>query len=177
MIRLRVAAADLNRLLASVPDAAVVYRDGCFVVERSFGPLRVTLRAHPDLRDGRLRLAVPFAEVRGTPFGPLVGGIAATAWRWLEARIEAALADTLVRAGLPWELVWLEQHEEPGRGRIGTINVSARVLNEWLRSRRWVHPLALRLAAVEVDSDGVTVALTLVDGRRDGVAGGDDRGK
>jgi hypothetical protein len=164
VIKVRLSASDLNQLLARIQDARVVFRGGCFQVQKKLGPLNFTLRAYPDLRDGRVRLAVPFDEVSGEGVARFAGGLAPKAWAWLEAKLESVIADKLADAGLPWDVVWLDRIDDPRHGGTGTLNVAPRTLNEWLRRQPWLEAQALRLAAIEVDNDGLTLELALVEG-------------
>ena len=160
MIRIRVSADDLNQILGMCPDVHIVWRDGCFVIERKLGPVVATARAYPDVRHGHLRLAVSFDGVR-TQRGIRLAGIAGAFWSWLEARIESDVGTRLAKLDLPWDLVWLERRDDAEHGAVGTINVSPRTLNEWLSHQPWLGPLAFKLKGVEPDADGFVFELLL----------------
>lgn len=160
MIRIRVSADDVNQILGMCPDVRIVWRDACFVIERKLGPVMAIARAYPDLRNGHLRLAVPFDQVR-TQRGIRLAGVAAHFWSWLEARIENDVGTRLAKLDLPWDLVWLERRDDAEHGAVGTINISPRTLNEWLGRQPWLGELAVKLKAVEVDDNGFLFELLL----------------
>ncbi|MCC7495806.1 MAG: hypothetical protein IT204_25870 [Fimbriimonadaceae bacterium] len=164
MITLRLAAADLNRLLADLSDPRIEYVGGVFRLTTAVARLRVVATAHLETVDGHLRLAVPFNELRLAGTGGLLGKLASRFWpKWLEPRLEKLIGTRLSAAGLPWDMVWVTAADDPQRGRLGVVNLSPRTLNEWLRSRPGDAPLVPRLVGLTADAAGLALALTLVD--------------
>lgn len=162
VIRLTLGAADINRVLSTIEDARIVFQHGHFVIEKTVGPVGVVLHAHLDLGPGRLRVAVPFEQVRSRRGAKVVGSIVATAWRWLASRIEAILADQLSRAGLPWDMVWVDQFRDDKHGLVGTVDLSPRMLNDWLGRQTAGLPFGLRLAELAISEDNLTVGVALL---------------
>lgn len=161
MITVKLAARDLNRLLAAVQEARVVYAAGRITIQKKLGPLRVELQAYPDVRDGRLRVLLPFDEIRGDGLGGLLGSLAGVAWKWLESTLEQRVQDRLAAKGLPWDLVWIDRASDPEHGTMGTINVSPVLLNQILRDKSPSLALAPRLADLAVEPDGLTLRFAL----------------
>jgi hypothetical protein len=83
-------------------------------------------------------------------------------WHWFDERLESVIANQLSARGLPWDLVWVDDaRDEQGRPE-AIVNLSPVVLNEWLVRQAFVDGLALRLAALRVEHDAVSVSLQLV---------------
>lgn len=162
MIRLTLGAADINRVLATIEDAQIVFQHGHFVIDKALGPVGVVLQAHLDLGPGRLRIAVPFEEIRSRRGVRMVGGLVATAWRWLASRLEALLADQLSKAGLPWDMVWVDQFQDDKHGLVGTVNLSPQMLNDWLARQPLGLPVGLRVAELAVAEHSITVGVALL---------------
>ncbi len=163
MITIRLSAADINRLLADVPDATIEYREGRFHLTRRVAGMRVTAEAALDLRDGHVRVALPFSRMRLAGSG-LLGGVTRMIWpKWVEPWLERLLEDKLAEHGLPWEMVWVDTTDDPEQGRLGTINVSPRTLNEWLRQQPPLGTLVPRLVGLSVEPEALHVELALVD--------------
>lgn len=152
MLTLRLAADDLNRLLPAEPGLRVSWENGHFDVAVTWTRFTVTARAHPDLRDGQIRFVLPMAELTGVP-RPLVAG----AWNYALERTEKDLAERLAAAGLPWDLVWLENIEDPERGRVARIGLAPALLNRLLAERLPLRGLRLRLAGLRVEPAAITL--------------------
>lgn len=163
MIRIRLNEADLNRLLREAPEAEIRYHDGSFHIVKRAGPVRVTVEAHLDLRTQQIRVALPFSQMRVDGAGALLGRATALIWpRWIEPWLERLIGDKLAEHGLPWEMVWVDTADDPEHGRMGRLTLSPRLLNEWLREQDFLGELAPRLVGVDVDRDGLTLAVDLV---------------
>ncbi len=164
MIRFSVSADDINRFLASLPEAEVRYRQGTFQITRQVAAMRITAAGHLDLRDGRARVALPFAEMRTERTGALLGRLTSMLWpRWLEPWLERTIADKLTAEGLPWDLVWVDTIDDRELGRIGTINFSPHTLNEWLRRKVSLDGLAPRLVSVDLQRDQIVFGIELIE--------------
>ncbi|MBI2297383.1 MAG: hypothetical protein HYU66_00275 [Armatimonadetes bacterium] len=124
----------------------IIWRDGCFVITQKVGPVVFILKALEEVRTQR---------------GVRVARAAAMACAAFESKTERQIGDMLSGAGLPWDLVWLERRDDAVHGKVGTINLSPRTLNEWLARQPWFGATALKLKAVEVDAGGFTFELTL----------------
>ncbi len=164
MIRVRISAADLNTALDDPPDTEIRYADGTFSVAlRGLPVVNVFVKAHLDLRGGRVRACLPFRTMQTQRTGGLLGALTGSLWpKIIEPRLEKLLADKLDTFGLPWDLVWVDTVNHPDLGRIGTINLSPRILNEWLRQRPFVGDLAPRMVSLDAEADAMVFGFRLV---------------
>ncbi len=159
MITVRLAAADLNRLLPNEPELAIRYESGRFVIQASYARLTVTALAHPDLGDGQIRVVAPLDEVTGAP-RTLLGMV----WGKLRQKLEAAADERAEQCGLPLDLVWIEDLYDERHGRVMLVNLSPALLNQVLRERVPIGRLRARLAGLRVEPAAVTLRLELRDG-------------
>ena len=164
MIRIRLSTGDINGFLQSVPDAELAWHNGAVRLTKTVAKMRLHVTAHLDLHDGHVRVVLPFNEMRTDHTGRLVGGMTSLIWpRWLEPWLERLIADKLSAAGLPWDLVWVDTVDDPERGRLGTVNLSPRTLNEWLRRQDFLGAAALRLVGIDVVPDALTLVCRLAE--------------
>jgi hypothetical protein len=93
----------------------------------------------------------------------LLGALTGSLWpKFVEPRLEKLIADKLVQFGMPWDLVWVDTVSHPDLGRMGTINLSPRILNEWLRERPGIGDLAPRMVHLAAEPEALVVGLRLV---------------
>lgn len=164
MIRVRLSAADLNAVLNDPPDTEIRYADGAFTIALRGLPLvNVFLTAYLDLQGGRIRACLPFRAIQTQRTGRLLGTVTGGLWsKLIEPRLEKLLGDKLTAAGLPWDLVWVDVAHHGELGRMGTINLSPRILNEWLRQQPAIGNLAPRLVQLETEAEAVILGFALV---------------
>ena len=164
MIRVRISAADLHTALDDPPDTEIRYADGTFSIALRGLPLvNIYLKAHLDLRDGRVRACVPFRELTTERTGRLLGAVTGGFWpKMIEPRLEKLIADKLDAFGLPWDTVWVDTVEHPEHGRMGTVNLSPRIFNEWLRQRPCAGDLAPRMVSLDAEPAAVVFGFQLV---------------
>lgn len=171
MITLRLTAADVNHALdgalAKAPDFVkrVEFVGGQFTIEVRKAGQGATLHIHPDLARGQIRLAIPLDELRGHGVGMLLGPLLRGLTDWIEQTIENLIADQLEQHQLPWDLVWLDNYQRPGGGKVLTVHVSPYTLNQFLLNKAAAAgaPLAPRLSGLSIEVDALEVRLRLVD--------------
>jgi hypothetical protein len=162
IITIRLSAADINAVLARVSAAHVRFAHGAFVARKDLPLVSVAARVHLDARAGRLRLAIPFAEIEGVRgAGWLVRRTLQMTWHWLDARLEEAIVDQLAAHGLPWDLVWVDGYRDPHGGKVATVNISPVVLNDWLGQQPLPGGLRARLVEVDVEPEALLLKLQL----------------
>lgn len=165
VLTIRLTAADLNAALSRVSAVQVSFANGCFEVAKEIALVTLSLRIHPDVGPGRLRLAIPFAEIHGVRgAGWLVRKALPILWNWLDAKLEDTLSNELAAHGLPWDLVWVDGQRDASGSKVATINISPTVLNDWLQQQPLpgLDGLAARLAGVAVEPAALVLRVQLV---------------
>ncbi len=119
--------------------------------------------AIPAFRRGRLLLTVPFSHIRGELTGGLLKHLTSLAWGPIRDFLQGQIDRLLSEAGLPYDLVSIEQRRDDDGQQLAVIEVSMQRLNGWLAARKWLTPRAVQIEGLKFTDQDVTVDLTLVE--------------
>lgn len=165
VITVKLTQADLNVALERVDLAQIRFHSGTLTLTKDTPLLTVSARIHPDMGPGRLRLAIPFAEIRGLRgAGWLVRKTLNWVWNWLDGKLEDFISNQLAAHGLPWDLVWVDSYRDAAGSKVATVNISPVVLNDYLARQGLpgLDGLALRLAGIDVEPHSLSLRVQLV---------------